>query len=218
MHKDFLLCLPNEAAPFGEAVKKGSVCLTAWGNWLLTCVKLFLPDFIPSHASGISPQSHDSVWKLKYSIQRHHGVPQESVLTAGILCLGKEHPKLQLLLLFAEGALSKHHPLWFFPVFQFRTFDPCKQLWCSHPENPYFCKTKKGPPLDGTMCAPGKVRAGALCTHTHACVHVCLCAAGDVPLKIKRSKRRTCLEDLRFAEMWGKLLSASEVLSISSAG
>ncbi|CAH2276711.1 A disintegrin and metallo ase with thrombospondin motifs 2 [Pelobates cultripes] len=35
----------------------------------------------------------------------------------------------------------------------FRTFDPCKQLWCSHPDNPYFCKTKKGPPLDGTMCA-----------------------------------------------------------------
>lgn len=42
-------------------------------------------------------------------------------------------------------------------VFQFRTFDPCKQLWCSHPDNPYFCKTKKGPPLDGTECAPGKV-------------------------------------------------------------
>lgn len=41
---------------------------------------------------------------------------------------------------------------------QFRTFDPCKQLWCSHPDNPYFCKTKKGPPLDGTECAPGKVR------------------------------------------------------------
>lgn len=38
----------------------------------------------------------------------------------------------------------------------FRTFDPCKQLWCSHPDNPYFCKTKKGPPLDGTMCAQGK--------------------------------------------------------------
>lgn len=43
-------------------------------------------------------------------------------------------------------------------LFQFRTFDPCKQLWCSHPDNPYFCKTKKGPPLDGTECAPGKVR------------------------------------------------------------
>lgn len=42
-------------------------------------------------------------------------------------------------------------------LFQFRTFDPCKQLWCSHPDNPYFCKTKKGPPLDGTECAPGKV-------------------------------------------------------------
>uniref|UniRef100_H3B8X2 ADAM metallopeptidase with thrombospondin type 1 motif 2 n=2 Tax=Latimeria chalumnae TaxID=7897 RepID=H3B8X2_LATCH len=38
----------------------------------------------------------------------------------------------------------------------FRTFDPCKQLWCSHPDNPYFCKTKKGPPLDGTMCGFGK--------------------------------------------------------------
>eukprot|EP00069_Balaena_mysticetus_P003659 bmy_16722T0 len=39
----------------------------------------------------------------------------------------------------------------------FRTFEACKQLWCSHPDNPYFCKTKKGPPLDGTECAPGKV-------------------------------------------------------------
>ncbi|ERE87225.1 A disintegrin and metalloproteinase with thrombospondin motif 14-like protein [Cricetulus griseus] len=41
----------------------------------------------------------------------------------------------------------------------FRTFEPCKQLWCSHPDNPYFCKTKKGPPLDGTECAPGKCLA-----------------------------------------------------------
>ncbi|MCJ8738897.1 hypothetical protein PDJAM_G00040950 [Pangasius djambal] len=39
----------------------------------------------------------------------------------------------------------------------FRTYDPCKQLWCSHPDNQYFCKTKKGPPVDGTECAPGKV-------------------------------------------------------------
>eukprot|EP00071_Canis_lupus_P039678 XP_022273235.1 A disintegrin and metalloproteinase with thrombospondin motifs 14 isoform X1 [Canis lupus familiaris] len=38
----------------------------------------------------------------------------------------------------------------------FQTFEPCKQLWCSHPDNPYFCKTKKGPPLDGTECAPGQ--------------------------------------------------------------
>ncbi|MFT7807184.1 A disintegrin and metalloproteinase with thrombospondin motifs 14 [Arapaima gigas] len=38
----------------------------------------------------------------------------------------------------------------------FHTYDPCKQLWCSHPDNQYFCKTKKGPPVDGTECAPGK--------------------------------------------------------------
>ncbi|XP_019730093.1 A disintegrin and metalloproteinase with thrombospondin motifs 3 isoform X4 [Hippocampus comes] len=41
-------------------------------------------------------------------------------------------------------------------VLQFRTYDPCKQLWCSHPDNQYFCKTKKGPPVDGTECGPGK--------------------------------------------------------------
>lgn len=46
---------------------------------------------------------------------------------------------------------------------QFRTFEACKQLWCSHPDNPYFCKTKKGPPLDGTECAPGKVTVGWGC-------------------------------------------------------
>ncbi|XP_074503601.1 A disintegrin and metalloproteinase with thrombospondin motifs 2-like isoform X2 [Sebastes fasciatus] len=38
----------------------------------------------------------------------------------------------------------------------YRSFDPCKQLWCSHPDNPFFCKTKKGPPIDGTMCGNGK--------------------------------------------------------------
>lgn len=49
---------------------------------------------------------------------------------------------------------------------QFRTFEACKQLWCSHPDNPYFCKTKKGPPLDGTECAPGKVAVGWGCRHS----------------------------------------------------
>ncbi|XP_077103806.1 A disintegrin and metalloproteinase with thrombospondin motifs 2 isoform X2 [Siphateles boraxobius] len=38
----------------------------------------------------------------------------------------------------------------------YRTFDPCKQLWCAHPDNPFFCKTKKGPPIDGTTCGEGK--------------------------------------------------------------
>uniref|UniRef100_A0A8C7K0I8 ADAM metallopeptidase with thrombospondin type 1 motif 2 n=1 Tax=Oncorhynchus kisutch TaxID=8019 RepID=A0A8C7K0I8_ONCKI len=37
----------------------------------------------------------------------------------------------------------------------YSTYDPCKQLWCSHPDNPFFCKTKKGPPIDGTKCSPG---------------------------------------------------------------
>ncbi|XP_051716441.1 A disintegrin and metalloproteinase with thrombospondin motifs 2 isoform X1 [Ctenopharyngodon idella] len=39
---------------------------------------------------------------------------------------------------------------------QYRSFDPCKQLWCAHPDNPFFCKTKKGPPIDGTTCGDGK--------------------------------------------------------------
>uniref|UniRef100_A0A8C5CSK1 A disintegrin and metalloproteinase with thrombospondin motifs 2-like n=1 Tax=Gadus morhua TaxID=8049 RepID=A0A8C5CSK1_GADMO len=38
----------------------------------------------------------------------------------------------------------------------YSTYDPCKQLWCSHPENPFFCKTKKSPPVDGTKCGPGR--------------------------------------------------------------
>ncbi|XP_052006280.1 A disintegrin and metalloproteinase with thrombospondin motifs 2-like isoform X1 [Xyrauchen texanus] len=38
----------------------------------------------------------------------------------------------------------------------YRTFDPCKQLWCAHPDNPFFCKTKKGPPIDGTTCGDEK--------------------------------------------------------------
>lgn len=33
----FLFCLPKEAAPFGEAVRKGSVCLPVWGNWFPPC-------------------------------------------------------------------------------------------------------------------------------------------------------------------------------------
>ncbi|XP_055082566.1 A disintegrin and metalloproteinase with thrombospondin motifs 2-like isoform X1 [Periophthalmus magnuspinnatus] len=34
--------------------------------------------------------------------------------------------------------------------------DPCAQLWCSHYNDPFYCKTKKGPPLDGTRCGPGQ--------------------------------------------------------------
>ena len=145
------------------------------------------------------------------SIHRHRGVLQESVITAGILQLGKEKPHSAApSIAVSSGSSLKASSTLIFLVFQFRTFDPCKQLWCSHPENPYFCKTKKGPPLDGTMCAPGKVRAGAACTRTLMCVHMSLCAVGDVPLKIKGNKRRIYLEDLKSAKMWGKLMNASK--------
>ncbi|XP_061607426.1 A disintegrin and metalloproteinase with thrombospondin motifs 2-like [Phyllopteryx taeniolatus] len=33
---------------------------------------------------------------------------------------------------------------------------PCQQLWCSDYNHPFFCRSKKGPPLDGTPCGPGK--------------------------------------------------------------
>lgn len=61
---------------------------------------------------------------------------------------------------------------------QYRTFDPCKQLWCSHPDNPFFCKTKKGPPIDGTMCGNGKVLCS--CWQVHG-VQGCCCFFPRVP-------------------------------------
>ncbi|XP_059378241.1 A disintegrin and metalloproteinase with thrombospondin motifs 2-like [Carassius carassius] len=48
---------------------------------------------------------------------------------------------------------------------QYRPFDPCKQLWCAHPDNPFFCKTKKGPPIDGTKCGDGKHCLKGHCRH-----------------------------------------------------
>uniref|UniRef100_A0A8C1V3F2 A disintegrin and metalloproteinase with thrombospondin motifs 2-like n=1 Tax=Cyprinus carpio TaxID=7962 RepID=A0A8C1V3F2_CYPCA len=47
----------------------------------------------------------------------------------------------------------------------YRPFDPCKQLWCAHPDNPFFCKTKKGPPIDGTKCDDGKHCFQGNCMH-----------------------------------------------------
>ncbi|RVE67761.1 hypothetical protein OJAV_G00085010 [Oryzias javanicus] len=83
-----------------------------------------------------------------------------------VLKLGPDRPrplsplKLECLWIGSARFCSVLLDLHFSVLFQFRTFDPCKQLWCSHPDNPYFCKTKKGPPLDGTECAPGKVGPG----------------------------------------------------------
>ncbi|XP_041485782.1 A disintegrin and metalloproteinase with thrombospondin motifs 3-like isoform X1 [Lytechinus variegatus] len=37
----------------------------------------------------------------------------------------------------------------------FNDYDKCDQLWCMHYRKRYVCRTKKGPPLDGTECGPG---------------------------------------------------------------
>lgn len=34
----------------------------------------------------------------------------------------------------------------------------CSHLWCSHKSTPQVCKTKKGPPLEGTICGKDKVK------------------------------------------------------------
>lgn len=57
---------------------------------------------------------------------------------------------------FSRSAFTVSRLIFYFR--QYTALDPCKQLWCSDYHNPFYCKTKKGPPLDGTKCAPGKVR------------------------------------------------------------
>lgn len=41
----------------------------------------------------------------------------------------------------------------------FEIVEPCSHLWCGHKDSPLVCKTKKGPPLEGTECDFGKVNA-----------------------------------------------------------
>lgn len=41
-----------------------------------------------------------------------------------------------------------------------KTFDvaePCSRLWCGNSNVSESCKTKKGPPLEGTLCGDSKV-------------------------------------------------------------
>ncbi|XP_042238762.1 A disintegrin and metalloproteinase with thrombospondin motifs 3-like [Homarus americanus] len=38
----------------------------------------------------------------------------------------------------------------------FGATDPCTHLWCSNSSSPHHCKTKKGPPLEGTTCGEQK--------------------------------------------------------------
>ncbi|TRY75432.1 hypothetical protein TCAL_00704 [Tigriopus californicus] len=48
----------------------------------------------------------------------------------------------------------------------FQLPDPCAQLWCSHDTTPDTCKTKKGPPMDGTECDVGKWCINGYCEST----------------------------------------------------
>ncbi|XP_074649157.1 A disintegrin and metalloproteinase with thrombospondin motifs 3-like [Tubulanus polymorphus] len=41
----------------------------------------------------------------------------------------------------------------------------CDSLWCSTPGNELLCKTKKGPPLDGTICGRNMWCQQGMCTH-----------------------------------------------------
>lgn len=45
----------------------------------------------------------------------------------------------------------------------FMLSDPCTHLWCSNRSTPLMCKTKKGPPLEGTPCGKGKWCAQGFC-------------------------------------------------------
>lgn len=39
----------------------------------------------------------------------------------------------------------------------FDVLEPCSHLWCGHKNTSLVCKTKKGPPLEGTECGVNKV-------------------------------------------------------------
>ncbi|XP_023715341.1 A disintegrin and metalloproteinase with thrombospondin motifs 3 isoform X2 [Cryptotermes secundus] len=41
--------------------------------------------------------------------------------------------------------------------------DPCSHLWCGHVSAPLVCKTKKGPPLEGTECGVNHWCVGGYC-------------------------------------------------------
>ncbi|XP_069685429.1 A disintegrin and metalloproteinase with thrombospondin motifs 1-like [Periplaneta americana] len=41
--------------------------------------------------------------------------------------------------------------------------DPCSHLWCGHYTAPLVCKTKKGPPLEGTECGVNHWCVGGFC-------------------------------------------------------
>ncbi|XP_066156284.1 A disintegrin and metalloproteinase with thrombospondin motifs 3-like [Euwallacea fornicatus] len=46
----------------------------------------------------------------------------------------------------------------------FDIIEPCSHLWCGHIDCPMVCKTKKGPPLEGTECGFGKWCISGYCS------------------------------------------------------
>nr|CAH7763810.1 unnamed protein product [Callosobruchus chinensis] len=45
----------------------------------------------------------------------------------------------------------------------FEIIEPCSHLWCGHKDTPTVCRTKKGPPLEGTECGFGKWCVNGYC-------------------------------------------------------
>ncbi|GLV41283.1 ADAM metallopeptidase with thrombospondin type 1 motif B [Carabus blaptoides fortunei] len=45
----------------------------------------------------------------------------------------------------------------------FDIIEPCSHLWCGHKDSPMVCKTKKGPPLEGTECGLNKYCVNGYC-------------------------------------------------------
>ena len=48
-------------------------------------------------------------------------------------------------------------------LFIFQLSDPCTHLWCSHVNRTDICKTKKGPPMDGTECGNSRWCVNGYC-------------------------------------------------------
>ncbi len=121
---------------------------------------------------GILPEYHslNISWKLQKLTQKRqmiflrlHVFRSKSISALKVFVSQYEQGSCSHFnVIFTYSMPAPFFMIFLFSGFQFRTFDPCKQLWCSHPDNPYFCKTKKGPPLDGTECGPGKVSLSVL--------------------------------------------------------
>ncbi|KAH1022499.1 hypothetical protein HUJ04_011892 [Dendroctonus ponderosae] len=60
---------------------------------------------------------------------------------------------------FGEGTSSSYLMCRAFDI-----IEPCSHLWCGHKDSPLVCKTKKGPPLEGTECGFAKWCLNGYCS------------------------------------------------------